>query len=138
MKFNSNIINCAIMNNFKLSYDALVGHEINTANGVSLNDKIKPLKELMEKTDKVRIVGPNTDITFSIKGLPAIPCCGTCNIPDGELNEFIMIIENYINEFKIKDKDYKGYSEAIDAIIQASGSKISRNGFDHLVWYYFK
>ena len=41
MKFNSNIINCAIMNNFKLSYDALVGHEINTANGVSLNDKIK-------------------------------------------------------------------------------------------------
>lgn len=41
MKFSSNIINCAIMNNFKLSYDALVGHEINTANGVSLNDKIK-------------------------------------------------------------------------------------------------
>lgn len=49
-----------------------------------MND-IKPLKELMEKTDKVRIVGPNTDLTFSIKGLPAIPCCGTCNIPDGEL-----------------------------------------------------
>ena len=43
-----------------------------------------PLKELMEKTDKVRIVAPNTDITFSIKGLPAIICAGTCNIPDGE------------------------------------------------------
>ncbi len=43
-----------------------------------------PLKELMEKTDKVRIVGPNTDITFSIKGLPAIICAGECNIPDGE------------------------------------------------------
>lgn len=41
MKFNSNIINCAIMNNFKLNYDALVGQEINTATGVSLNDKIK-------------------------------------------------------------------------------------------------
>ncbi|MDO4963057.1 MAG: aminopeptidase [bacterium] len=51
----------------------------------SMNDKIKPLKDLMEKTDKVRITGPGTDITFSIKGLPAIPCCGTCNIPDGEL-----------------------------------------------------
>lgn len=50
-----------------------------------LNEKIKPLKDLMEKTDKVRIVGPNTDITFSIKGMPAIPCCGTANIPDGEL-----------------------------------------------------
>lgn len=45
---------------------------------------IEPLKELMEKTDKVRIVGPNTDLTFSIKGNPAIPCCGTANIPDGE------------------------------------------------------
>lgn len=43
-----------------------------------------PLKELMEKTDKVRIVSPNTDITFSIKGLPAIICAGECNIPDGE------------------------------------------------------
>lgn len=41
MKFNSNIINCAIVNNFKLNYDALVGQEIKTATGVSLNDKIK-------------------------------------------------------------------------------------------------
>jgi len=43
-----------------------------------------PLKELMEKTDKVRIIGPNTDISFSIKGLPAIICAGESNIPDGE------------------------------------------------------
>jgi len=47
------------------------------------NDML-PLKELMEKTDKVRIVGPGTDISFSIKGLPAIICAGKCNIPDGE------------------------------------------------------
>ena len=39
----------------------------------------------MEKTDRVRIVAPNTDITFSIKGIPAIPCCGEYNIPDGEI-----------------------------------------------------
>lgn len=45
----------------------------------------KSLKARMEKTDKVRIVGPNTDITFSIKGMPAIPCCGKSNIPDGEV-----------------------------------------------------
>ena len=56
---------------------------------------IKPLKELMEKTDKVRIVGPNTDITFSIKGMPAIPCCGTANIPDGEL--YTAPIKNTVN-----------------------------------------
>ena len=43
-----------------------------------------PLKKLMEKTDKVRIVAPKTDITFSIKGLPAIICAGEANIPDGE------------------------------------------------------
>ena len=44
----------------------------------------KPLKELMEKTDKVRITGTDTDISFSIKGIPAIICSGEFNIPDGE------------------------------------------------------
>ena len=39
----------------------------------------------MDKTDKVRILGPNTNITFSIKGMNSVPCCGTANIPDGEL-----------------------------------------------------
>jgi aminopeptidase len=43
------------------------------------------LIELMEKTDKVRIVGPGTDLTFSIKGIPAIKCDGKMNIPDGEV-----------------------------------------------------
>lgn len=51
----------------------------------AMGELIKPLKDLMEKTDKVRMIGPNTDITFSIKGMPAIPCCGDCNIPDGEI-----------------------------------------------------
>ena len=54
-----------------------------------------PLKELMEKTDKVRIVAPNTDITFSIKGLPAIICAGTSNIPDGEC--FTAPVKNSVN-----------------------------------------
>ncbi len=49
-----------------------------------MND-IKPLKQLMEKTDKVRIIGKETDITFSIKGMPVIPCVGESNIPDGEI-----------------------------------------------------
>lgn len=63
----------------------------------SMAKKVKPLKELMEKTDKVRIVGPNTDITFSIKGLPAIPCCGTCNIPDGEI--YTAPVKNSVNGY---------------------------------------
>jgi len=43
------------------------------------------LKRWMEKTDKVRITGTDTDLTFSIKGIPAIPCGGQYNIPDGEV-----------------------------------------------------
>lgn len=45
----------------------------------------KPLKELMEKTDRVRITGLNTDIQFSIRGIPVIPCTGEANVPDGEI-----------------------------------------------------
>ncbi|MFA7076200.1 MAG: aminopeptidase, partial [Candidatus Izemoplasmatales bacterium] len=37
------------------------------------------------KTDKVRIVSPNTDLRFSIKGLNVVPCAGENNIPDGEI-----------------------------------------------------
>lgn len=43
------------------------------------------LVKYMEKTDKVRLVGPGTDLTFSIKDIPAIPCAGNMNIPDGEV-----------------------------------------------------
>ena len=39
----------------------------------------------MMQTDKVRITGPGTDLTFSIKGMPAIKCAGQSNIPDGEV-----------------------------------------------------
>jgi aminopeptidase len=47
---------------------------------------MQPLKQLMEKTDKVRLKGPGeTDLTFSIKGIPAICCDGRVNIPDGEV-----------------------------------------------------
>lgn len=51
--------------------------------------KMKPgmatLKRWMEKTDQVRITGPDTDLRFSIRGIPAIPCGGNYNIPDGEV-----------------------------------------------------
>jgi aminopeptidase len=46
---------------------------------------MEPLAELMERTDRVRITGPGTDLRFSIKGLPAIKCAGENNIPDGEV-----------------------------------------------------
>ncbi len=43
------------------------------------------LKRLMEKTDRVLITGPGTDLHFSIKGIPAVVCGGNYNIPDGEV-----------------------------------------------------
>ncbi len=47
---------------------------------------MQPLKAMMEKTEKVRLKGPrDTDLSFSIKGIPAICCDGKVNIPDGEV-----------------------------------------------------
>jgi aminopeptidase len=43
------------------------------------------LKALMERTDRVHIKSPGTDLRFSIKGIPAIVCGGNLNIPDGEV-----------------------------------------------------
>jgi aminopeptidase len=43
------------------------------------------LKARMERTDLVQIQGPgDTDLTFSIRGIAAVPCTGARNIPDGE------------------------------------------------------
>ncbi|QDX92399.1 aminopeptidase [Brevibacillus laterosporus] len=49
-----------------------------------MSKAMDPLVELMNKTDRVRIVGPQTDLRFSIKGIPTIKCDGKANIPDGE------------------------------------------------------
>lgn len=43
------------------------------------------LVELMDRTDKVNIKGPGTDLEFSIKDIPAVKCDGEMNIPDGEV-----------------------------------------------------
>lgn len=50
-----------------------------------MSGAMDPLVDLMNVTDSVRIVGPGTDLSFSIKGLPAVKCDGHCNIPDGEI-----------------------------------------------------
>ena len=50
-----------------------------------MGEDMTPLVELMNKTDKVRICGNGTDLTFSIKGVGAVKCKGDRNIPDGEV-----------------------------------------------------
>ncbi|MDA7790803.1 aminopeptidase [Opitutales bacterium] len=43
------------------------------------------LVERMRNADQVSISGPGTDLNFSIKGIDAVGCSGTHNIPDGEV-----------------------------------------------------
>lgn len=50
-----------------------------------MSDAMDSLAELMNKTDMVRITGPGTDISFSIKDIGAVKCDGGRNIPDGEI-----------------------------------------------------
>ena len=47
-------------------------------------DAMVPLRRRMERTDRVRIQGPGTDLEFSIKGIGVVPCEGGRNLPDGE------------------------------------------------------
>lgn len=54
-------------------------------NYAKMDKAMDALQALMNRTDKVHIVAPGTDLTFSIKGIGAIKCAGNCNIPDGEV-----------------------------------------------------
>lgn len=50
-----------------------------------LSKALRPLVERMERARDVHITGPETDLRFSIAGVPVVPCAGTMNIPDGEV-----------------------------------------------------
>jgi aminopeptidase len=50
-----------------------------------LSKALKPLVERMEAARWVHITGPETDLRFSIEGIPVVPCAGDMNIPDGEV-----------------------------------------------------
>ena len=51
----------------------------------SLVPAMNSLKKMMDAAKNVHIKGPGTDLRFSLKGLKAIACSGTHNIPDGEV-----------------------------------------------------
>jgi len=56
-----------------------------TLDYAKMSKAMDALIQKMEQTDKVRLTGPDTDLTFSIKGIPAVKCGGEKNIPDGEV-----------------------------------------------------
>lgn len=53
------------------------------------------LKKIIDKGKAIRIVGKDTDLTFSIKGRKGIKCSGENNMPDGEI--FYAPIEDSAN-----------------------------------------
>jgi aminopeptidase len=62
-----------------------------------MDTAMQPLVRLMENTDRVHIKGPETDLHFSIKGIPVVGCSGTHNIPDGEV--FTAPLRNSVNGY---------------------------------------
>ncbi|RPK16063.1 aminopeptidase [Priestia endophytica] len=60
-----------------------------------MNKAMDALVELMNKTDKVQLIGKDTNLTFSIKDIPAVKCAGEMNIPDGEV--FTAPVRNSVN-----------------------------------------
>jgi len=59
--------------------------DVCTADYPAMAEAQKPLVARMEAADRVRITAPGTELEFSIKGIPVIPCAGDRNIPDGEV-----------------------------------------------------
>jgi aminopeptidase len=59
--------------------------DVCTADYAAMKRDQQPLVKRMEAADRVRIVAPGTELEFSIKGIPVIPCWGERNIPDGEV-----------------------------------------------------
>lgn len=60
------------------------------------------------------------------------------SIYDNVLNKALPI---YIKKYNLDGYDpdsYSSYYKCIGDIIKSSGEDLSRNGFDHLIWYYYK
>lgn len=60
-------------------------YNVCTLDYAKMEKAMRKLKERLEKAETLRLTGPGTDLTMSIKNMPAIICAGDRNIPDGEV-----------------------------------------------------
>lgn len=60
-------------------------YDVCTIDYDKMEQAMEPLKQLLSNTKNVHILGPNTDLRFSVEGIPAEKYFGTYNIPDGEV-----------------------------------------------------
>lgn len=81
----------------KMSYSQYIDYMLDVMNVdyVKMGEDLRPLEALMLKTDKVRIVSPGTDLSFSIKDINVVPCYGQNNVPDGEI--YTAPVKNSVN-----------------------------------------
>ncbi len=57
-----------------------------TLDYAAMADAASALQARMARADRVHLVGPgDTDLSFSVKDIPAVACTGSHNIPDGEV-----------------------------------------------------
>jgi aminopeptidase len=59
--------------------------DVSTLDYARMDEAMDPLVALMSRTDRVRIIAPGTDLSFSIKGIPVHKAAGKNNVPDGEV-----------------------------------------------------
>ncbi len=118
-------------------YDYVI--DVSTVDYRKMRRAMEPLKKRMENADKVEIKGPGTDLSFSIKDIPVVPCAGENNIPDGEV--FTAPVKESVNgtitfntpspqrgrvyknvsltfeDGRITDASHEGDKAAIDAVL---------------------
>ena len=58
------------------------------AKWAEINQKQEAMANYLTSTSTLRVVGENTDITFSTQGRLWKNCSGECNFPDGEVVTF--------------------------------------------------
>jgi len=60
-----------------------------------IEKKQDEIVEILNKVDKIQVLGEDTDLTLSVKGRKWINCCGHNNLPDGEV--FTSPLEDSVN-----------------------------------------
>ena len=121
-------------------FDVLKNHELGFAFIETLSQKTHPL----EKGKKARC-----NYSFATKFLH-YACMyvfegkneqDNYSIYDNVVSSVLpMYIDKYLQK-KVRKSyflNYPDYIKVIDEIIAKAGGKISRNGFDHILWYYYK
>lgn len=78
-------------------YEDFMFKAINDVDWEKKRKEQEKLREVINRTSEVHIVGPQTDLRLNIKGRKAVNAAGENNMPDGEV--FTSVVENKANGF---------------------------------------